>query len=73
MLVGMEFVTREIHFYTIFEVVYLKKPSDVTEMLSQSLIKTYAKLLGYLANAKRYYSQSTFSRFRRLQHDVSLY
>jgi hypothetical protein len=63
MLLGMEFVAREISFYTIFEVLYLKKPSDATEILSQSLIKTYAKLLGSLATAKEYYSDSTISRF----------
>jgi hypothetical protein len=37
MLVGMEFVTREIRFYTIFEVVYLKRQSDATEQLSSTL------------------------------------
>jgi len=65
MLVGMDFVAREINFYTIFEVYYIKKPSDATEILSQSLIKTYAKLLGYLSHAKQYYSDRTFSRYQR--------
>ena len=61
----MEFVTREINFYTVFEVYYLKKSSDATEMLSKSLIKTYAKLLSYLARTKEYYSDSGFRRFRK--------
>jgi hypothetical protein len=68
MLVGMDFVTREINFYTIFEVYYLKNPYDATEILSQSLIKTYAKLLGYLAKAKRYYSENPLSGFRGPHH-----
>jgi hypothetical protein len=45
MLLGLDFVAREINFYTIFEVVYLKKPSEATELLSQSLVTTYAKLV----------------------------
>ena len=61
MLVGMEFVAREIRFYTIFEVVYLKKPSEATEQLSNTLAKTYAKLLQYLANAMKYYKGNFLS------------
>jgi hypothetical protein len=64
MLVGMEFVTREIHFYRIFEVVYLKRQSSAAEELSQTLVKTYAKLLAYLAKAKRFYTANAISRCR---------
>jgi hypothetical protein len=66
MLLGLDFVAREINFYTIFEVIYLKKPSKATKLLSQSLVETYAKLLTHLARAKRYYSDNTLSKSRKV-------
>jgi hypothetical protein len=59
MLLGMEFVAREIRFYTIFEAVYLTKPSEAADQLANTLVKTYSNLLKYLAQAYRYYSKHT--------------
>jgi hypothetical protein len=60
MLVGMEFVSREIHFYTLFEVTYLTRSSEATELLASTLVNTYSKLLGFLATAKKYYEQHSW-------------
>jgi hypothetical protein len=52
MLIGMESVAREIHFYTLFEVVYLTRSSEARDQLADILVKTYAKLFRFLAEAK---------------------
>ncbi|KAH7087293.1 hypothetical protein FB567DRAFT_591977 [Paraphoma chrysanthemicola] len=62
MLLGMEFVAREIRFYTLFEAVYLKTPSEAAEQLADTLVKTYASLLQYLASAYTYYRKHTIAR-----------
>jgi hypothetical protein len=61
MLVGMEFVTREIHFYTIFEVAYSKKHSGASELLADELVKTYTRLLSFLVTAKKFYMEHSWS------------
>jgi hypothetical protein len=65
MLVGMEYVAREIHFYTIFEVVYLTRSSEARDQLADTLVKTYAKLFGFLAEARGYYGEHTITRFAK--------
>jgi hypothetical protein len=61
MLLGMEFVTREMHFYTIFETVYMDKSSDAVDELRGNLVKAYEKMLGYLAKAMKFFSKSSKS------------
>lgn len=63
MLIGMEYVAREIHFYTLFEVVYLTRSSKARDRLANTLVKTYGKLLGFLAEARGYYGEHTITRF----------
>jgi hypothetical protein len=62
MLLGMEFVAREIRFYTIFETVYLNKPFEAVVELKSTLVRTYGTLLQYLAKAYRYYGKHTACR-----------
>ncbi|KAH7074344.1 hypothetical protein BKA63DRAFT_312072 [Paraphoma chrysanthemicola] len=62
MLLGMEFVAREIRFYTLFEAVYLKTPSEAAEQLADTLVRTYECLLQYLASAYTYYRKHTIAR-----------
>lgn len=64
MLLGMEFVAREIRFYTLFEAVYLKTPSEATEQLASVLVQTYSSLLRYLASAYTYYRKHTIGMNR---------
>lgn len=65
MLVGMEYVAREIHFYTLFEVVYLTRSSEARDQLASTLVKTYAKLFSFLAEARSYYSEHTITRITK--------
>lgn len=65
MLIGMEYVAREIHFYTLFEVVYLTRSSEARDQLANTLVETYAKLFGFLAEARDYYSEHTITRFAK--------
>ncbi|KAH9204408.1 hypothetical protein DL95DRAFT_529272 [Leptodontidium sp. 2 PMI_412] len=65
MLIGMEYVAREIHFYTLFEVVYLTRSSEARDQLANTLVGTYAKLFGFLAEARDYYSEHTITRFAK--------
>jgi len=62
MAVGMEFVAREIHFYTIFETVYLKEQSPAADQLAASLVNTYALLLRHLVSSAKYFDTSLLSR-----------
>ncbi len=64
----MEFVAREIRFYTLFEAVYLKTPSEAAEQLTSTLVQTYGSLLQYLASAYTYYRKHTIG----MHHDVPL-
>jgi len=68
MLLGMEFVAREIRFYTLFEAVYLKTPSEAAEQLASTLIQTYGSRLRYLASAYTYYRKYTIG----MSHNVPL-
>jgi hypothetical protein len=68
MLLGMEFVAREIRFYTLFEAVYLKTPSEAAEQLASTLVQTYGSLLRYLASAYTYYRKHTIG----MNHDGPL-
>ena len=65
MLIGMEYVAREIHFYTIFEVVYLTRSSEARNQLATTLVESYAKLFGFLAEARGYYGEHTLTRFAK--------
>jgi len=56
---GMEFVTREISYYGIFEVLYLRRSFIATEQLSDALVKVYSNILEYLSKARHYYDQRT--------------
>jgi hypothetical protein len=61
-LVGMDFITRTISYFVLFEANYLRRPSESTDHLTAALVKTYAKILEYLALSKRYYTEHTFTR-----------
>jgi len=58
---GMEFVTREISYYGIFEVIYLRRTFSATTQLSDALVRAYTKILQFLSGARRYYDQNSFS------------
>jgi hypothetical protein len=60
MLVGMEFVAREIHFYRIFEALYLKKQSVAADQLSSILVNAFSKLLKFLADATKFLKEDFF-------------
>ena len=57
----MEFVTREISYYGIFEVIYLRQKFAATKQLSDALVQVYTKILQFLSGAKRYYDRNSFS------------
>ena len=59
MLIGIEVVTKEIKFYTLFEAIYLTKPLHSANQLADTLVETYENLLRFLAKACRYYSMGT--------------
>lgn len=61
-LAGMEFVTREISYYGILEVFYLRRGFTATDQLSDALVNVYANVLKYLSKAKQYYEQHTLPR-----------
>lgn len=67
MLIGMEIVTKEIKFYTLFEAIYLTKPLQSANQLADTLVETYENLLRFLAKACKYYSTGTFG----ISHHVS--
>jgi hypothetical protein len=56
---GMEFITREISYYGIFEVLYLRGSFIATEQLSDALVRVYSNILKYLSKARHYYNQRT--------------
>ena len=59
---GMEFVTREISYYGIFEVIYLRRSFHATKQLSDALVKVYSNILKYLSKAREYYEQNTLGQ-----------
>lgn len=59
----MEFITREISYYGIFEVIYLRRDFRATEQLSDALVRSYTKILEYLCGARRYYEQHSYGMF----------
>jgi len=61
-LEDMEFVTREINYYAIFEALYIQRPSDTKAQLSDALKRAYKIILEYLSKAKHYYDQSAWGR-----------
>jgi hypothetical protein len=56
----MESVTREISYYGIFEVIYLRRNFYATKQLSDALVRAYTKILQYLSGARRYYEQHSY-------------
>jgi hypothetical protein len=72
MLIGIEVVTKEIKFYTLFEAIYLTKPLQSANQLADTLVESYENLLRFLAKACRYYSTGTLgmshpvTRFRSI-------
>ncbi|KAH9203929.1 hypothetical protein DL95DRAFT_471950 [Leptodontidium sp. 2 PMI_412] len=62
-IAGMEFVTREISYYSIFEVIYLRRKFSATKQLSDALVQAYTKVLQFLSGARRYYDQNSLKRF----------
>lgn len=64
-LQGMDFVTREISYYGIFEVIYLRRNFDATEDLSDALVRTYTKILQFLSGAKHYFEQHSYGKLVR--------
>lgn len=62
-LEGMEFVTREISYYGIFEVLYLRRKFDATQQLSEALVRAYSTILQYLSNARHYYEKNSLGAY----------
>lgn len=67
-LEGMEFVAREISYYSIFEGTYLYQSTETTEQLSKitdqlsaGLVEVYSKILELLVQVKKYFDQHTLS------------
>jgi hypothetical protein len=63
MALGIEFAAREMHFYKISEVVYMRKSFPGTDTMGNNLVDTYVVLLEYLVEAKRYFKTGTISMF----------
>jgi hypothetical protein len=59
----MEFVTREISYYGIFEVLYLRRKFDATQQLSEALVRAYSTILQYLSKARHYYEKNTLGAY----------
>lgn len=60
-LAGMEFVTRELSYYGIFEVIHLRRKFAATKQLSDALVQAYTKILQFLCGARRFYKQNSLS------------
>lgn len=60
-IAGLAFVTREISYYGIFEVIYLRRTFSATKQLSEALVQAYTKILQFLSGARRYYDQNSLS------------
>jgi hypothetical protein len=60
---SIEMITNLIGRYAIFEDLYLKETSKASDLLKQAIVKLYASMLTYLAEAKRYLGQNTASGF----------
>ena len=72
---GIEMITNMIGRYAIFEELYLREQTKATDTLKPAIIKLYASMLTFLAEAKHYYAQKTGIRivksaFRISQRDM---
>jgi hypothetical protein len=65
-LEGIELITLETCYYSIFQNVYLRgdRESETRDQISKALVRVYSKILEYLCVAKRYYEQRTLSRLK---------
>ena len=61
-LEGIEQITNLLSRYTLIEEIYLQQSSKAVDLLEQAVIKLYAHVLTYLAQAKRYYNENTGSK-----------
>jgi hypothetical protein len=61
-LEGIEQITNLLSRYALIEAIYLRQSSRAVDLLDQAVIKLYAHILTYLAQAKRYYLQNTASK-----------
>src|ERR1700760_2569591 len=52
-------ITNMLGIYAIFEELYLRKPTKASGILQKAIIKLYATILTFLAEAKHYYTQKT--------------
>ena len=63
-LEGLELITHLISRYAIFEQLYLNHQQMLSSgEIQHNLVELYSTVLLYLSKAKRYYEQSTASRF----------
>ncbi|KUJ19467.1 uncharacterized protein LY89DRAFT_491450 [Mollisia scopiformis] len=61
----LEKITNLIGRYGIFEELYLEESSKASNLLKKAIVKLYASVLTFLAEAKRYYAQDTAKRMAK--------
>ncbi len=57
---GLLLVSRLVTEYALFEEIYLGETLTTTGQLTIAVVRLYAAILVYLANARSYYDRSTF-------------
>ncbi|KAK2798050.1 hypothetical protein FQN51_007975 [Onygenales sp. PD_10] len=62
---GVESISGLIARYTIVEMLYLHEDFEATPLLRECITKLYTAILGYLAHAQTYFSDSTLNRIGR--------
>lgn len=67
---NLEVVSRLIACYTVFEKLYLSRSSGAIDQVEESLIKLYASILTFLAEAIRYYEDKTLGIMNFRTHHV---
>ena len=64
MIKGAALVAEMIYHYTIFEDLYLRSISLITDELKRALIQLYTAILIYLSKVKSYHDQNTVGKYR---------
>ena len=62
-LEGIELITNLISRNALVEGIYLQQSSRAVHLLEPAILVLYTRILTYLAEAKRYYTQSTASEY----------
>lgn len=69
---GIEMIVRMIGKFTVFEQIYLQHQMRATNLLRTALVRLYASILTFLAEAKRYYTERTGMRMLKSTFHIEL-